>query len=215
MLELHLSVPARRSFGANHPCTSFVATCRGLWLLLFVVQAYFLFVIRLYGREQKADHSRYFSMYSTKGGFPEEDIPLSHPASDPWAARRSTDSLGDEGRGGYGQPQPVYRDEREGEGFKPPVGEEGYGHPSAVYPSASDPNSPSAYESSQQQQQQHRTQPSGEYVPGQPFPTHEQGYGHPQDQQAYYQPPAQHGYADDGYQQQQQYPHQPPYQERY
>lgn len=28
----------------------------GLWLLLAIVQGYLLFVVRLYGREQKADH---------------------------------------------------------------------------------------------------------------------------------------------------------------
>lgn len=143
-------------------------------------------------------------MYSTKGGFPEEDIPLSHPSSDPWAvSRRSTDSLA----GGYGGPpapsghqQPEYRDERGpgGEAFQVPAGHEGYGREEGVYQAEPTADAYAGHhqhqQEPQQQQQQHGRQPSYDYQPGQPFPQHEQGYS-----------------ASPTYQDHQQYPHQPAY----
>ncbi|KAL7417933.1 hypothetical protein BDY24DRAFT_346236 [Mrakia frigida] len=98
---------------ANKICTIFtivdVSVMGGLWVLLFIVQAYFLAVTFKYKKEQAEDHSRYNSMYSQKGGYPgmdAEDIPLSssNPQGDVWNTRPSNDSL------------------RSPTGYQPPVG---------------------------------------------------------------------------------------------
>ncbi|CED85161.1 hypothetical protein [Phaffia rhodozyma] len=109
----------------------------GLWLLMFIVQSYLMAVTRLYRREQKEDHSRYFSMYSTKGGFPEEpeNIPLSFhntdPLGDAWNTRQSTDTIRQ-----YDAGPPGMRNSGisvvDGEGYRRPLSE-ARSHEQGVY----------------------------------------------------------------------------------
>ncbi|KZO96055.1 hypothetical protein CALVIDRAFT_499359, partial [Calocera viscosa TUFC12733] len=60
----------------------------GLWLLLAIFQGYLLIINSLYSRDQRADHKRYASIYSTQ-----EDILLSERlGQNPWDTRASFDN---------------------------------------------------------------------------------------------------------------------------
>ncbi|KAG9086091.1 hypothetical protein FRC06_003281 [Ceratobasidium sp. 370] len=60
----------------------------GLWVSLLSFQSYLLLVTRFYSQSQRADHKKYYTIYSTL------DIPLSdrQHADDAWNVRPSTDS---------------------------------------------------------------------------------------------------------------------------
>ncbi|KAF8728483.1 long-chain-acyl-CoA dehydrogenase, partial [Rhizoctonia solani] len=60
----------------------------GLWVTLAFFQAYLLMVTRFYSQSQRADHKKYYSIYS------QIDIPLNdrNNDNDAWNARPSTDS---------------------------------------------------------------------------------------------------------------------------
>ncbi|KAG8715670.1 hypothetical protein FRC11_001617 [Ceratobasidium sp. 423] len=60
----------------------------GLWVTLAFFQAYLLMVARFYSQSQRADHKKYYSIYS------QLDIPLSdrNNDNDAWNPRPSTDS---------------------------------------------------------------------------------------------------------------------------
>ncbi|KAG8782929.1 hypothetical protein FRC12_020303 [Ceratobasidium sp. 428] len=62
----------------------------GLWITLLSFQSYLLMVTRFYSQSQRADHKKYYTVYSTL------DIPLHERQvsadNDAWNARPSTDS---------------------------------------------------------------------------------------------------------------------------
>jgi len=69
-----------------------------LWVVLFILQTYFTFALRGYGTTQRADHSKYQSIYSQNGT--DQNIVLNEragrtthtTAGDEWDVRPSTDS---------------------------------------------------------------------------------------------------------------------------
>ncbi|KZT55538.1 hypothetical protein CALCODRAFT_405775, partial [Calocera cornea HHB12733] len=63
----------------------------GLWALLAIFQGYLLIVNSFYARDQREDHKRYYSIYSTQ-----EDILLAdRPLDNPWDTRPSMDDSRD------------------------------------------------------------------------------------------------------------------------
>ncbi|KAI0051768.1 hypothetical protein FA95DRAFT_202621 [Auriscalpium vulgare] len=65
----------------------------GLWVLLAITQSYYFIVISGYGNGQRADHTKFDSVYSTSNL--NKDIPMTN-RGDPWDSRASTDTLQNE-----------------------------------------------------------------------------------------------------------------------
>jgi hypothetical protein len=107
-------------------CWSTLGVMATLWLLLFLVQSYFVLVLRNYGITQRADHTKYHSIYSTHDG--DNNIMLNNVRSgnngdeEAWNARPSTDSWHPRG-------EQTYRDDETGHSKVPPPIEKdtGYG----------------------------------------------------------------------------------------
>ncbi|KAI0067735.1 hypothetical protein BV25DRAFT_1790974, partial [Artomyces pyxidatus] len=70
----------------------------GLWVLLAITQTYLFTVVSGYGTGQRADHSKYDSVYSVTNL--NSDIPMTNRA-DAWDARPSTDTLPGNDRFGH------------------------------------------------------------------------------------------------------------------
>lgn len=149
-------------------------------------------------------------MYSTKGGFADEDIPLGHPSSDPWSTRlpdaeangrRSTESAfgappatmvegygdrerrGDEVDGGYYDAPPMaggYVPQQEGPHGRQPSYDDSYYQSPQHQPTYSQSQ---LYEVQQQSSGGHQHVRQASYEPGQPFPLHAQQTFHQQQQQ--------------------------------
>jgi len=93
---------AQNSSEGQQVCNVFTWVVLGvmgaLLAVLFVVQTYFTFVLRGYGATQRADHSKYHSIYSQPGTDQHimlNDLPGAPPhptAADEWDHRPSTDS---------------------------------------------------------------------------------------------------------------------------
>ena len=141
------------------------------------------------------------------GGFADEDIPLGHPASDPWSSQ-----LADERRSFEGGPGAGGSRREDGEGYYDDDRDGGYGASGQAERHARQPsyNAYPAPSSFQQTTYDHPSPPAGgashgrqtSYEPGQPFPLHEQrAYGQQQQQQH-----AQQGQQEYG---REEYPHQP------
>ncbi|WWD21618.1 hypothetical protein CI109_106104 [Kwoniella shandongensis] len=105
-------------------CSAFawadVGIMGGIWLILLLVQGYFLYLTSIYSRSQVSDHKLYHSVYSENPeaftmsilrstrynpGSVYNAMPPPGPNADAWDARPSTESLRDEpgaGAAGYG-----------------------------------------------------------------------------------------------------------------
>lgn len=76
-----------------------------LWVLVFIVQTYLVFVLRNYGASQRADHTKYHSIYSAHDGA--DNIMLNNVRSgtngedSAWDTRPSTDSWHPRADNGY------------------------------------------------------------------------------------------------------------------
>ncbi|KAF8591936.1 hypothetical protein K439DRAFT_1325482 [Ramaria rubella] len=113
-----------------------VGTLGGLWLILAIFHAYLFFVISGYGSSQRADHSKYYSLYSLNsypgatGGahpsfLPQDNIGMQNMGhdGDAWDTRGSTDTVG------FEKPQQQYSQQ--------PYGQDSYAqqqHPGAYPP---------------------------------------------------------------------------------
>jgi len=103
-------------------CWSTLGVMGALWVLLALVQTYFVLVLRNYGVTQRADHTKYHSIYSAHDG--DNNIMLNNVRSgngdeEAWNARPSTDSW---------RPHGEYRDDEPSHSRAPSnVPEKGYG----------------------------------------------------------------------------------------
>ncbi|WRT64627.1 uncharacterized protein IL334_001560 [Kwoniella shivajii] len=104
-------------------CSAFawadVGIMGALWVILFLVQSYFIFLTRTYSKSQVSDHKLYHSVYSENpeaftmsilrstrynpGSVYNQMPPSSGPHADAWDARPSMDSLRDDNAGAAGQ----------------------------------------------------------------------------------------------------------------
>ncbi|WVR04719.1 hypothetical protein IAU60_001730 [Kwoniella sp. DSM 27419] len=190
-------------------CSAFawadVGIMGALWLILLVIQGYFIYLTRTYSTSQVKDHKLYHSVYS---GNPEaftmsilrstrynpgsvyNAMPPPGPHADAWDHRPSTESLRDQqvggaGAGGYGYP--AYGEHQRNQSDATVRGgdegqyDDAYGHRHSGYPNE--------YEYEQHEQAQYGQQ-QHQYVAeqghdGQQHPYNQQGAGyshHPSEQ---------------------------------